>query len=271
MKKCGNWPISVCSWSLQTGVDGVAEAMKQLGLDHVHLAIGPALENGGDEYLEAVKSQDWMISSTMIGFPQEDYSSLETIRVTGGIMPSEAWEGNKALALGAVKVTAELGVRFLSTHAGFLDHTNPGLARLFTERITLIADAAAEAGVTLLLETGQETAEDLKRFLQDLNHSALGVNFDPANMILYGKGTPAEAVKKLAPWVKHVHIKDATSSATPGEWGAEVPWGDGEVGGKAFLDVLEEVGFDGCVAIEREAGDQRLDDIRLAVGRLTSG
>lgn len=270
MKTCGNWPIAVCNWSLQTGIDGVAEAMKQLELNHVHLDVGPALEDGGDEFLAAVKSQGWTISSTMIGYPQEDYTSLETIKLTGGILPDDAWEGNKALALGAVKATAELGVQFLSTHAGFLDHSNPELARRFTERITLIADAAEEAGITFLLETGQETAADLKSFLQELDHPAVGVNFDPANMLLYGKGTPADAVRELAPWIKHVHIKDAVAAATPGEWGAEVPWGDGEVGGKAFLDVLADIGYDGCIAIEREGGDQRLADISQTVELLTA-
>jgi sugar phosphate isomerase/epimerase len=96
----------------------------------------------------------------------------------------------------------------------------------------------------------------------------MGVNFDPANMILYDKGDPIEAVRVLAPWIKHVHIKDAIRTKTPGQWGAEVPWGDGQVNSGAFLKVLRKVGFAGVLAIEREAGDDRVGDIKLAVERL---
>ena len=96
----------------------------------------------------------------------------------------------------------------------------------------------------------------------------MAVNFDPANIILYDKGDPIESVRTLAPYIRHLHVKDATRTKEPGTWGAEVPWGDGEVGVASFLSVLDEVGFDGTMAIEREAGDNRLGDIRLAVQRL---
>ncbi len=122
----------------------------------------------------------------------------------------------------------------------------------------------------LLLETGQETAEELRSFLKELDHPAVGVNFDPANMILYDKGNPIEAVRVLAPWVKHIHVKDANRTAQPGTWGAEVPWGNGQVQPEKFLNALTEIGFDGALAIEREAGDDRPGDIKLAADRLRS-
>ena len=87
-------------------------------------------------------------------------------------------------------------------------------------------------------------------------------------MILYGKGDPIAAVRTLGPWIKHVHIKDAVRTKQPGTWGTEVPWGEGEVGTEAFLKALKETGFAGVLAIEREAGDNRLGDIRLAAERL---
>ena len=122
----------------------------------------------------------------------------------------------------------------------------------------------------LLLETGQESAKDLRHFLETLDHPSVGVNFDPANMILYDKGDPIEAVRVLSPWIRHLHVKDAIRTKQPGTWGAEVPWGDGQVGVERFLDVLDEVGFDGAMAIEREAGDNRFGDIKLAIERLTA-
>ncbi|MDD4786170.1 MAG: TIM barrel protein, partial [Pirellulales bacterium] len=123
-------------------------------------------------------------------------------------------------------------------------------------------------GIGLLLETGQETAECLRALLEELDHPALGVNFDPANMILYGKGDPLAAARLLGRWIKHIHVKDAVAAERPGEWGREVPWGDGQVGGETFLESLKEIGFAGALAIEREAGRDRLGDIGRAAERL---
>ena len=268
--KCKDWPVAVCSWSLQTDVAGVAGAMKELGLEHVHLAVGPAGEEGGQAYLEAIKAQDWTITCTMIGFPQEDYSTLERIKVTGGIVPDDTWDANRKMVIDALDVTADLGVKYLSMHAGFIDESDKAHAEKITKRIKLLADAAADKGVMFLLETGQESAAELAQFLEKLDHNFVGVNFDPANMILYNKGNPIQAVRTLAPWIRHLHIKDATKTKEPSTWGEEVPWGDGEVGVADFLNVLAEVGYEGAMAIEREQGDNRFGDIKLAIERLAS-
>ncbi len=251
-------------------VPGVARVMKDLGLEHVHLGVGDALGEAGRAGLEAIQAQDWTITCTMIGFPQEDYSTLERIKVTGGIVPDETWDANRQMVLDALDVTAQLGVKYLSMHAGFIDESDKAHAEKITNRIKVLADAAADKGVMFLLETGQEKAAELAQFLEKLDHNFVGVNFDPANMILYNKGNPIDAVRTLAPWIRHLHVKDATRTKEPGTWGAEVPWGDGEVGIADFLKVLDEVGFEGAMAIEREAGDQRVDDIKLAIERLTA-
>ncbi len=269
MVKVGNWPVGVCTWSLQMGIEEVVQALGELGVQHVHLAVGPAVEGGGDEYLDVVREQDWTITSTMIDFPQEDYSTLESIKRTGGIVPDQHWKSNRQRFVDAVGVTARLDVEYLSMHAGFLESTEPAYAKKVRERIQVLADAAADQGITLLLETGQETAEEMQEFLMEVDHPALGVNFDPANMILYGKGNPIDAVRTLASRIRHVHIKDAAYTVKPGTWGTEVPWGFGEVNPEAFLRALEEIGYDGALAIEREAGDDRMGDIRLALESLT--
>lgn len=266
--KCRDWPIGVCSWSLQTNIEGVADALKKIGTGYVHLAIRSALEAGGSDFLVAVQKQRWTISATMIDFPQEDYSTLESIKVTGGVGPDECWERNRKLFLGAAEATVKLGVNYLSMHAGFIDKSNEAYTEKFHNRIKSLADEAIKRDIMLLLETGQETAEELRHFLEELNHPAIGINFDPANMILYGKGDPIEAVLILAPWIKHIHIKDAIRTKQPGTWGLEVPWGDGQVRAEAFLDVLKEIRFDGVLAIERESGDDRFGDIKLAAEKL---
>ena len=235
----------------------LAALMAEVGISHTHLALGPAFGPDGKNYLDAIRRQGWQLTATMIGFAQEDYSTLETIRKTGGIVPDNCWEQNRKLVLDAIKLTALLGAQYLEFHFGFIDTVNTALA----ERVKYLADAAAKADVVLLMETGQETAQTLAEFLEKLAHPALAVNFDPANMILYGKGDPTEAVKVLGRWIRHVHVKDALRSPVAGEWGKEVVWGSGSVGGEAFLRSLERTGFSGAVSIEREAGQTRFDDI----------
>ncbi len=271
MKICGNWPVGVCSWSLQSGLDAVARFMKDVGLEHIHLDCESGIVGDGQAFVESVREKEWKITSSMVKFPQEDYSTLDAIKRTGGIVPDECWESSRDRVVRAIELTAELGVPFLSTHAGFIDQSKPEYARKFHERVRILANVAAQKGITLLMETGQESADELKMFLEELDHPALGINFDPANMILYNKDDPIDAVLTLAPWIKHVHIKDAVRTVTPGEWGAEVPWGEGEVGASGFLDVLREIGFDGALVVERESGDARAEDIKNAVVKLTGG
>ncbi len=271
IKTTQGWPVGICSWSLGGVVADVATAMERLGVTHVHLDLRPAVGPGAAAYLDAVQRQGWTISATMVGFPQEDYSTLATIRETGGVMPDDVWPANLRCFKEVLARTADLGVARLSMHAGFFDHADPERADAFRDRVWRLADLAGERGVQLLLETGQESAADLRSCLETLNHAALGINFDPANMILYDKDQPVQAVGVLGPWIRHVHIKDAVRTTVPGTWGAEVPWGDGQVGGAAFLAALQAAGYQGTVAIEREAGGKRLDDMRLALDRLQGG
>jgi L-ribulose-5-phosphate 3-epimerase len=264
MTQCLNWPVGVCSWSLGNDFEKIAGA----GVDCVHLAVAPALENGDDKYLAKVAKSNLKITAAMINFPQEDYSTLESIKATGGIVPDDCWWDNRELALRAIELTAELKVQFLSMHFGFIDMQNPARAKTLIERTRMLADNADEHNVTLLMETGQESAAELRDFLEKLHHSTLGVNFDPANMILYEKGNPVEAVGVLGPWIKHVHIKDALQTKTSGTWGSEVVWGTGEVNAGVFLKALKSAGFAGALAVEREGGDNRLGDIKSAIEKL---
>ena len=272
--------LGVCSWSFQKPLDDVAAEMKKLGLTRIHLALQPFLEGGsrhgaaeGAAALDRVKARlasgEWKLSATMIGFPQEDYSTLDTIKKTGGVVPDDAWEANKKIVVAGAKLSAELKSPVLTLHAGFLDESDPVALKKYTDRVKFIVDTCGEAGVPVAFETGQETAADLAKFMPTV--PGAGVNFDPANMILYAKGNPVEAVRTLAPWIRHVHLKDAVLTKKPGTWGTEVPWGDGEVDAPRFLAELKAAGYKGNFAIEREGGNDRTGDIALAAKRLLKG
>ncbi len=255
--------VGICTWSLKNDVDQVFRTLEESGLSCLHLDV-----SARNAFRDRLVEKGVVVTSTMVAFPQEDYSTLESIKQTGGIIPDDCWERNRRIVFDAIEATADLNVEYLSFHAGFMDHEDAVGFRKFCDRISELADVASEHGVVLLLETGQETADDLSHFLDVIEHPAIGVNFDPANMILYGKGNPIEAVHTLAPWIRHVHIKDAVASTDSCEWGTEVPWGDGEVGSADFMQVLCEIKYNGDLAIEREAGDQRRQDIIHAAKQL---
>ena len=269
--------IGVCSWSWQKSLTGVAQEMEKAGVKGIHLALGPFIKadgrHGEAESAEAwefvkkqVKSGKWNLMSTMIGTVGEDYSSLETIKKTGGIVPDQNWVENQKIVTKGAMLTKELGCRYMSLHGGFLDESDPVAFAKYVERISWIRDEAKKYGVTIILESGQETAEELAKFMQAV--PGIGINFDPANMILYAKGQPKDAVRILFPWIKQIHIKDALETEKPGTWGTEVAWGEGEVGGRTFLAELEALGYKGNYVIERESGNNRAKEINQAKERL---
>src|SRR5262249_1085111 len=166
--------------------------------------------------------------------------------------------------------TKALGLKDLTLHAGFIpEPADPGRKGML-DTLSQAGRLAADAGVTLAFETGQETAELLRRTLDELKAPNLKVNFDPANMLLYDMGDPIRAVEILGPDIRSVHVKDARRTKTPGEWGEEVPLGEGEVNQPHFLQALERVGYAGPLIVEREVGDQagRLRDGALGLERL---
>ncbi len=265
--------IGVCSWSLKTQTtDELIATLDELQLDHLQLALGGLLVLDPAEQakeLEKLNQAEIAITAGMIGFVGENYATIASIRASGGFVPTEHWNVRKDLALAAGALCQQVGIDRVSTHLGFLPPGNDPTYVKLIERTRFIASQYADHGVDLLFETGQERATDLLMFLNDLNAKNVGINFDPANMILYGSGDPVEAVATLGRHIRHVHIKDAIQSATPGtEWGHEVPFGEGEVDHTAFLRALIDAGYDGPLVIEREAGETRLADIKSAILKL---
>lgn len=233
----------------------------------MQLALDPLREATGIWSATAELFQQSGISmvSGMFGCVGEDYSTLDTIRLTGGIAPDATWDQNRKNIQTTVTLAQQLGLKLITFHAGFLPHDerDPNFAKL-KQRLSEVAELFGAHGIALGLETGQETAVELQTFLQKLNRPNLGVNFDPANMLLYDKGNPIEALRTLGPWIRQVHIKDARRTKVPGTWGEEVVAGTGEVDWRAFFKTLQQVGFKGDLCIEREAGDQRVADIVAA-------
>src|SRR4029077_19762375 len=163
----------------------------------------------------------------------------------------------------ALDRTRALGLSDLMLHAGFIPELGESDRRPFLDTLGKVSAMAQAKGVTIAFETGQETADLLRRTLDDLKCPNLKVNFDPANMLLYNMGDPIRAVEILAGDIRSVHVKDANRPTTPGQWGEEVPLGQGQVNIKAFIQKLKQVGYTGPLCVEREVGDQegRMRDV----------
>jgi sugar phosphate isomerase/epimerase len=259
--------IGVCSWSLQ--VKSVAELVhlcRDLGVDVVQIACGDphhASWDEGDQMPQAARNAAFRMTGTMIGFPGEDYTTPETIKRTGGFGDPVTRPERIERFRWAVDRTVSLGLHDIMCHAGFIPEPGSPDRKSFLDTITQVVEIAATNDVTLSLETGQETAELLQRTLRELQLPNLKVNFDPANMLLYDMGDPIKALDQLGPYIRSVHVKDAKRPIIKGNWGEEVPLGQGQANIPLFVKKLKGIGFQGTLVIEREVGNQkeRLRDV----------
>ena len=263
-----NHRIGVCSWSLRAASAAeLVERVQRCGLDAVQLALDPIRR--GDwpekEAIDHLRRAGISILSGMMAPAGEDYTTLDTIRVTGGVRSDEHWPANLVAARANAYLAEQLGIKLVTFHGGFLSN-NPRdpLRAVMLDRLRGIADAFASKGIAVALESGQEGADSLLAVLAELDRPSVGVNFDPANIILYGVGEPVAALRKLAPHVKQVHIKDAIPTARPGTWGRETVVGEGAVNWRGIFDVISSDLPQVNLVIEREARQERLDDIRAA-------
>ena len=261
---------AVCSWSLRPrDADHLAGLVRECGLASVQLALDP-IRTGAmplTDVRTAFSGHGIAIVSGMMAMAGEDYTTLESIRRTGGIVPDATWPQNLAAARENARIAAALGIPLVTFHAGFIPHgeLDPLRAALL-ERLAALRDVFAGQGVRIALETGQEHAATLADLLGEL--PGVDSNFDPANLILYGMDEPVSALRRLLPRVAQVHVKDAIRAREPGRWGAETVVGAGDVDWAAFLAVLRAAGRPIGLVIEREAGKTRVADIRRAVALL---
>lgn len=260
--------IGVCSWSLRPAdVGQLVERVGACGVRHVQLALKP-IRTGAMSVAavrDSLSAARIGACSGMMSTVDEDYTTPATIARTGGVRPDAHWAANLANAKADARIARELGLPLVTFHAGFLPHAprDPERAKL-VDRLRTIVDVYADQGVRIGFETGQETAATLLEVLAELDRPSAGVNFDPANMILYGMGDPVAALRALGPRVVQVHVKDATPATTAGAWGEEVPVGTGRVDWRAFFAALDEAQPTVDLMIEREAGERRVEDVRRA-------
>lgn len=250
------WAIGVFT-SIDAGLGVKLEVAQELGVPTIQLHAPEKhtrTPERAKEFLARLRAANIELTAVFAGFAGESYADIPTVLRTVGLVPPEFRADRTREMLEIADFAKLLGCPVVALHLGFVPHDRQ--APLYQEIVQVtrqVLDHCKANGQNLHLETGQETADALLQFIQDVGRDNLFINFDPANMILYGTGEPIAALKKVGAYVKSIHCKDATWSDQPGKtWGAEVPLGQGAVGMENYLRTLQEVGYKGPLTIERE-------------------
>ncbi|MCZ2156430.1 MAG: sugar phosphate isomerase/epimerase [Bryobacterales bacterium] len=249
-------------------IKGTGVTCGQLGLEG-EIALTDELAAGWKAALEA---EDFPIITCFAAYKGEDYADLPTVVDTVGFIPPRFREERMERTRAVSDFAAKLGVGAIGLHIGCVpeDDTDPNYLAVLG-MVREIADHAAGHGQIFALETGQEPAVELRDFLADVKRPNVRINFDPANMILYGSGDPIEALDVLGDLVISVHAKDGLWPAGgEGSLGVEKVLGTGDVGMRRFVTKLREIGYRGPLCIEREGvtWEQKLADIAAGVAEL---
>lgn len=250
------WPLGVFA-SIDAGLGVKLEVARDLNVPTIQLH-APAAASRTKEKAQAflAKLKEYGITLTCVfgGFEGESYADIPTVSRTVGLVPPETRAKRTAEMKEIADFAKILGVDAVALHLGFIPHD--AAAPLYREILKItrdVCDHCDKNGQALHLETGQETADGLLEFIHDVRRDNLFINFDPANMILYGTGEPIEALRKVGRYVKSIHCKDGTWARRPGqEWGCEVPLGQGDVGMYNYLKTLRDLGYKGPLTVERE-------------------
>lgn len=226
------------------------------------------LDGAAAKWKAALSAQDFPLVTAFCAYNGESYADVPTVQRTVGFIPRETREEREDRTCAVSDFARDAGIPGIATHIGFVpeDETDPDYLAV-RAMVRRVCDYAAKNRQTFALETGQESAGTLLRFFDDVGRDNLRINFDPANMILYGTGDPIDALGTLAAHVVSVHCKDGDwpPQSVPGALGEEKPLGQGSVGMERFIGKLKSIGFQGPLNIERELPDpaQRLRDIAM--------
>jgi sugar phosphate isomerase/epimerase len=272
------WAIGVFT-SVDAGLGVHLDVAQELGIPTVQIHSPHAQTRNArsaDAFLKRCAAAGITITCVFGGFEGESYADIETTARTVGLVPRETRAARLAEMTEISDFTKLLGCDTVGMHIGFVPVDRNGADYRDLVNCTRdLLDHAAGNGQKMHLETGQETADHLLEFIHDVARPNLFINFDPANMILYGTGNPIEALRKVGKYVRSVHCKDATWAAEGvrgREWGREVALGTGDVGMETYLRTLLEIGYTGPLTIEREIAHDRVQqkaDIGVAVQLLT--
>jgi len=209
-------------------------------------------------------------TSLVVGGPGKESWDFYDGPLTIGLVPRETRAARIAHIKAAADFAARVDIPAVQTHAGFIpENPNDPVYKEVVAAMREVAEYCGRYRQNFRYETGQETPITLVRAMHDVGLSNQGVNFDLANVIMYGKANPVDAIEVLAPYIQGIHAKDGLWPTNPRELGAEVPIGKGKVDFPRIVERLKEIHYRGAVTIEREiSGPRQLEDVRAAANYL---
>jgi L-ribulose-5-phosphate 3-epimerase len=252
------------------GIDkdpGVAMAkVRDLGLPTAQVFVDEFEPGLVEQLRQALDKYGIEPTALVVGGPGKEVWDFCQGPLTIGLVPRETRAARIAHIKKASDFAKQCGITAVQTHCGFIPE-NPNDS-VYKETVAAIREVAAYCkrnGQNFRYETGQETPITLMRAIQDVGTDNQGVNFDLANLILYGKANPVDAIELLGPYVQGIHAKDGLWPTNPKELGEEVPIGKGRVDFPHIIARLKELNYRGAVTIEREiSGPQQVEDVRAA-------
>ncbi len=256
-----NMPVGVFA-SIDAGLGVKLEVVRDLGIKTIQLhtpAKASRTPENAKAFLEKLNNYGITTTVVFLGFEGESYATIAKAAETVGFVPAATREARLQEAREIADFAKLLGVEAIGSHIGFVPHdVNSDDYKGMVAAIQSFCDYLKANGQRLHLETGQEKAENLLEFLKTVDRDNIFINFDPANLILYGMGSPIESLKKVAQYVRSCHCKDAlATTGKPGvDWGTEVPFGQGQVDAKLFIQTLKDIGYTGPLTIEREIPEE---------------
>ncbi len=250
------WPLGVFA-SIDAGLGVKLEVAHELGVPTIQLHAphkSTRTAENARRFLDRLGELNLRITAVFGGFDGESYADIPTVTRTVGLVPPATRSARVTEMKEIADFARRLGVNVVALHLGFVPHDKADPLYGEVMHVTRdLCDHCRTQSQALHLETGQESADALLQFIGDVERDNLYINFDPANMILYGSGEPIDALEKVGKYVRSVHCKDAKWAAHPGqEWGQEVPLGEGDVGMERYLRTLDKLGYHGPLTIERE-------------------
>lgn len=223
-----------------------------------------------DEYADraaaAAREYGVKITAFWCGWDGMSYWNFYEGPLTLGLVPKEYRAERMKMFLRGAAVAGRMGVTDVVTHVGFLPE-NPATTEYqeIVAALRYIGKQLLANGQYFLFETGQETPVTLKRTIEEIGTGNMGINLDPANLLLYGKGNPVDALDVFGEYVRGIHAKDGEYPTDGRHLGKEKPLGEGRVNFPLFIAKLKELGYDGALTIEREiSGEKQIEDILKA-------
>ncbi len=243
--------------------DATIKRVHDLGFPTCQLGIGAFDDDTVAKTRAALDKYGVEVTSAVATGPPPEIYDFYQGPMTIGVVPRKYRNARIARIKQVSDFAKKVGIPGVQTHCGFIPE-NPN-EQLYTEAVNAIREVAQyckQNGQTFRCETGQETPITLVRAIKDVGLDNVGVNFDVANLILYGKANPADAVELLGPFVMGVHAKDGLYPTEPKQLGKEVAIGQGKVNFPVIIEHLKKIGYQNPLTIEREiAGAKQTEDI----------